>query len=232
MNPSHLQRKIIETINEHPEIDIVEMTKNLSIDVLNNAEITSQEAAWYLLREPMSKTSVIIAYIPTVWPTERQRIANKNKELNELEDSCADTWKESWFDKYEKRPDYLEDVTLAQFVSQYALNRKGEYVERNEPRVIRYKNYDMTVDFNEYKREMVTLHIPFRSEEQEILAEMKFNVLYEVNEEIILRGRKEFEANVDIDKTLQICRELCREETPLYEEEILNLANRFPSEAF
>lgn len=99
----------------------------------------------------------------------------------------------------------MEDVTLAQFVSQYTLNRKGEYVERNEPRVIRYKNYDMTVDFNEYKREVVTLHIPFRSEEQEILAEMKFNVLYEVKEEIIFQRRKEFEANVDIDKSLQIC---------------------------
>ena len=40
--------------------------------------------------------------------------------------------------------------------------------------------------------------------------------------------RQEFESNIDIDKTIQICRELCREETPLDEDEIRDLANRYP----
>ena len=125
------------------------------------------------------------------------------EELSKLEDDCTDFWKENWFDKYEKRPEYLEDITLVQFVSKYTKNRKGEFVERNEPRIIRYRNYDMATDFNEYKREMVTLHLPFRSEEEEILAEMKFISIYDDNEDIILQRRKEFESNIDIDKTIQ-----------------------------
>ena len=66
---------MIETIDAHPEFNIFDITKNISINLLNHTEITSQEAASYLLRELMAKSSTIITYISTVWPTERQ---NKN----------------------------------------------------------------------------------------------------------------------------------------------------------
>ena len=227
---SNLQRKIIEIMDEHPEFDIFEITKNISINLLNHTEITSQEAAWYLLKEPMSKSSTIIVYIPTVWPIERQRIKKTMKELSELDDDCTDIWKENWFDKYEKRPEDLENISLAQFVSKYYKNDKGEYVKRDEPRVIRYRNYDMATDFNEYKREMVTLHIPFRHEEAEILEEMKFIRLYDENVDLILQKKKEFESNIDIEKTLQICRELCREEVPDDNEEIRDVVGRLPDQ--
>lgn len=69
---SNLQRKIIEVMDEHPEFNIFEITKHLSIHLLNQTEMTSQEAAWYLLREPMSKSSTAIKFIPTIWPIERQ----------------------------------------------------------------------------------------------------------------------------------------------------------------
>uniref|UniRef100_A0A6P7FX48 Uncharacterized protein LOC114335154 n=1 Tax=Diabrotica virgifera virgifera TaxID=50390 RepID=A0A6P7FX48_DIAVI len=218
---SDLQRKIIETMNEHPEFDIAEATKNIGVNILNQMEITSQEAAWYLLREPMSKTSADVVYIPTVYPTARQRIKKTMKVLSDLEDSGTDLWKENWFEKYEKRPDFLEDVTLAQFVSNkfgtYYKTTKGEYFRR-EPGIIRYRNYDMADDFNEFRREMVTLHIPFRNEESEILSDMKFIKIYEDNEDIILQNRKEFESKIDIAKTIQIYCDLCREETPCDED--------------
>ncbi|GFV36327.1 helitron_like_N domain-containing protein [Trichonephila clavipes] len=197
---STLQRKIIEVMDEHPEFDIFEITRNISINLLNHTEITSQEAAWYLLREPMSKSSTIIVYIPTVWPIERQRIKKTMKALSELDDDCTDIWKENWFDKYEKRPQELENVSLAQFVSKYYKNNKEEYVIRNEPKVIRYRNYDMATDLNEYKREMVTSHIPFRHEESEILSQMKFIKISDENVDLILQKRKEFESNIDIEK--------------------------------
>lgn len=58
------------------------------------------------------------------------------------------------------------------------------------PKVIRYRNYDIAQDYNEYRREMVTLHIPFRNEDAEILAEMKFINIYDENEALILERRK------------------------------------------
>ena len=68
-------------MDERPEFDIFDITKNISISLLNHTE-TSQEAAWYLLRKPMSKSSTIITYIPTVWPVGRQRI---KETMNETE---------------------------------------------------------------------------------------------------------------------------------------------------
>ncbi|GFY23276.1 helitron_like_N domain-containing protein [Trichonephila clavipes] len=94
---SDLQRKIIETMNEHPEFDIIDVTQNISVNIINHNEITCQEAAWYLLHEPMSKCSTLIVYIPAVWPIERQRIRKTMKELSESEDDCTDGWKENWF---------------------------------------------------------------------------------------------------------------------------------------
>lgn len=77
---------------------------------------------------------------------------------------------------------------------------------------------------------MVTLHIPFRNEDAEILAEMKFINIYDENEALILERRKEFESNLDVEKTIEICRQLCREDgNPDDDEtEIQDVANRFP----
>ncbi|XP_037958820.1 uncharacterized protein LOC119688206 [Teleopsis dalmanni] len=227
---SNLQRKIIEVMDEHPEFNIFEITKHLSIHLLNQTEMTSQEAAWYLLREPMSKSSTAIEFIPTIWPIERHRVKKTMKQLSELEDDSIDIWKENWFDKYEKRPDAIQNVSLAQFVSKYYKNNKGENVEREEPKVIRYRNYDMATDYNEYRREMVTLHMPFRHEEAEIIAEMRYIQLYDENEALILERRKEFESNLDIRKTLEICRELCREDINIDGEEINEVVGRIPDE--
>ncbi|GFY60530.1 ATP-dependent DNA helicase [Trichonephila inaurata madagascariensis] len=74
---SNLQREIIKCMDEHPEFDIVEITRKLGVDLLNSVEITSQDAAWYLLREPMSKSSAIIVFIPTMWPDNRHKIKKK-----------------------------------------------------------------------------------------------------------------------------------------------------------
>lgn len=226
---SNLQRKIIEIMDEHTEFNIFDITKNISINIFNQTEMTSQEAVWYLLREPVSKSSTIIEFIPTVWPVERQRIKKTVKELSELEDDSTDIWKENWFDKYEKRPEDIEHITLAQFVSKYYKNNKGHYVIRDEPRVIRYRNYDMATEYDEYKREMVILHLPFRDEQTEVLAEMRYLELYEENEALILERRKEFESNVDIKKILEICRDLCHENVTDGGEEIRDVG-RIPDE--
>jgi len=59
---------------------------------------------------------------------------------------------------------------------------------------------------------MVTLYCPFRNEDMEILAESKYIEIYDTNEDLILCNRQEFEANLDIQKVIEICRNLCRED--------------------
>ncbi|GFR30582.1 ATP-dependent DNA helicase [Trichonephila clavata] len=52
---SNLQRQIIKIMDEHSDFDIVEITRKMSIDMLNTVEMTSQEAAWYLLHYKVKK---------------------------------------------------------------------------------------------------------------------------------------------------------------------------------
>lgn len=105
------------------------------------------------------------------------------------------------------------------------ITNKGVYKQRKDPKIIRYRNYTMADNFNEYRREMVLLHIPFRSEDNDVLAENKYIQIYEDNKESILERRKEFESNLDIEKTLQICKELCREDGEDEINEAEHLAN-------
>ncbi|GFW22574.1 ATP-dependent DNA helicase [Trichonephila clavipes] len=150
-------------MNENPEFDIVEVTRKIGVNMLNHVEITSQEAAWYLLREPMSKCSTVVTTIPTMWPVDRQRIRKTQKALDEMgigEDS-TNIWRDNWFDKYEKRHQDLNDVTLAQFVANYTVKNDGSYSLRKKPRIIRYRKFDMAQDLNEYKRDGIfTFSVP------------------------------------------------------------------------
>lgn len=56
--------------------------------------------------------------------------------------------------------------------------------------MIRYRNYDMADNFNDYRREMVLLHIPFKSENNDILAYNKYIQIYEDNKDLILNAEK------------------------------------------
>jgi len=88
----------------------------------------------------------------------------------------------------------------------------------------------MAQDFNEYRREMVTLHLPFKNEDTEILADKKFITIYDENEDTILERRKEFESDIDIQKTIEICRQLCHQNEQLNDDEaeVRDVAARFP----
>lgn len=64
-------------------------------------------------------------------------------------------------------------------------------------------------DIVNYKREMVTLFCPFLNEEVDILDNNKFLEIYDNSVEVILERRKEFESNINIEKTIEICRLMC-----------------------
>ncbi|XP_011302899.1 uncharacterized protein [Fopius arisanus] len=216
---TELQDKIIEIMDQNSELKLSEIFRRLSGDLLNTVEFTSQEAAWYLLREPISKSSSTIAHIQTVWPSARQAIRRNYDEYGELEIENENFWKESWFVMYEKRPADLETVTLAQFVAHYTRNFSNTaYVKRKTPRIIRYQNYNRFTRLKDYKREMVTLHVPFRNEKRDVLADRKFLELYDKHRQVIRANRKEFESDMDIQAIMDRCNQLCRKEDVIDDE--------------
>lgn len=113
----------------------------------------------------------------------------------------------------------MENINLSKFVANYTPRPNGTYIKRKQSRVIRYKNYDMEDDLNEYKREMMTLYCPFRNEYMVILDKSVYIEIYDTNEDLILRNHQEFEANLDVQKVIEICGNLCREDGGSFEDD-------------
>jgi hypothetical protein len=100
-----------------------------------------------------------------------------------------------------KRHATLESINLAQFMAWYGPAKRSndedgdgdtgaanevpghEYRRREVCKIIRYRNYDIG-DVNNYKREMVTLHVPIRNEHVEIIDCNRFLKTYEAHEHV------------------------------------------------
>jgi hypothetical protein len=68
--------------------------RKIALKMLNAVEISAQEAAWYLLRQPMSYGSRNVFYIPTVWPHEGQKSKKRFEQMEEegMDDQSTDVW--------------------------------------------------------------------------------------------------------------------------------------------
>ena len=200
---SNLQRTLQQLRDEYPDMDYAELMK-VGVEVLNAVEMSSQEAAWYLLRLDMSESSRVVEFIATCMPEDRHHVRKTKQQMDEeeLAGDALDIWKENVVERYERRPmNTMADVSLAQFVALYEQKRDKKYRLRRFPKVIRYVNYNLG-DVNNYNREMVLLHVPFRNEVVDVLDNNKYTPIYDEKMAFINEARKEFEANVDIANTL------------------------------
>ncbi|CAF4955944.1 unnamed protein product [Pieris macdunnoughi] len=229
---SNLRYELTKMMQKHPEQDYTGQLKALSIKLLNAIEISAQEAAWYLLRQPMSETSRDVVYIPTVWPTERQRCRKRRQKVDRenIDGDSTNVWTKNIIQLYEERPASLENVYLAEFGSWYAnandfvdeeddvpvgddedsegipeartLGAPKEYRRRLTRRIIRYKGYDIDENVN-YKREMVLLYVQFRNEISEIVDQNKFLQLFDDNKDTIMERRSLFETKFNIENVMK-----------------------------
>lgn len=199
---SNLHRELIKLQEQYPDQDFKALLKKVSMNLLNSVEISAQEAAWFLLRQPMSEATRKVEFIPTMWPHERIQTRKRNKRMDQegIDDDSTDVWTSNIVQKYEQRVD-LDEVCLADFVALYTI-RGNTYTMRKDPRVLRWCGYKMT-DLTNYKREMVLLFLPFRNETVDILDDNKFIDLYDQNETLILSKLKEYDCDFNIEQTVE-----------------------------
>ncbi|XP_065077679.1 uncharacterized protein LOC135700938 [Ochlerotatus camptorhynchus] len=210
---SSLHRDLVKLQEEYPDQDYTALLKKVSIKMLNSVEMSAQEAAWYLLRQPMSEASRKVDFLPTMWPHERIKSRKRSQQMDEegIEDESTDVWTLNIIQKYEVRVG-LDDVCLADFAAHYTKERRANtYKLRARPRVLRWCAYSMN-ELVEYKREMVLLFLPFRNELCDVLDENKFLELYDHNEADILRKCKEYSTDLDLEHTVQEYLRMCAED--------------------
>ncbi|KAK8759627.1 hypothetical protein V5799_002740 [Amblyomma americanum] len=171
----------------------------LGVRILNGIEMSAQEAAWVLLQFHMSETST--DETNTVWPEERIRSKKTKDEMDRehLEATSTDIWRKSAIDKYEERPPELEDLTLAEFMTEYS--SKGKLTKRTKRVILRCRDYDIN-DVVNYKREHVMLYVPFRRE-NEFLDRNKFETIFDENKERLMEVKEKFNSGVTSAELLE-----------------------------
>ncbi|XP_062713898.1 uncharacterized protein LOC115261586 [Aedes albopictus] len=213
---SCLQRDLIKLQEEFPDQDYTALLKKISIKMLNSVEMSAQEAAWYLLRQPMSEASRATQFIPTMWPHERTKTRKQNKRMEEegITDDSTDIWTQNIVQKYESRSG-LDDLCLADFAASYTKekNSSNSYRTRTIPRVLQWCGYDMS-KLSDYKREMVLLFVPFRNELCDVLDQNKFLQLYDQHESSILAKRKEYDCDLNLEQIIEEYMRICHEDSP------------------
>ncbi|XP_075553763.1 uncharacterized protein LOC142586404 [Dermacentor variabilis] len=175
--------------------------RKLGVRILNGIEMSAQEAAWVLLQFHMSETSTDVIFVNTVWPEERIRSKKTKDEMDRehLEATSTDIWRKSAIDKYEERPPELEDLTLAEFMTEYS--SKGKLTKRTKRAILRCRDYDIN-DVVNYKREHVMLYVPFRRE-NEFLDRNKFETIFDENKERPMEVKEKFNSGVTSAELLE-----------------------------
>lgn len=112
---SQLQRQLVDLQNEYPDQDYVELLKRIALKVLDSVEMSTQETAWYLLRQPMAHSSRDTAYITSVVPNDRQRTRKRRSQMEKdnLAPDSVDVWSINVIEKYEARSLELCNMCLA-----------------------------------------------------------------------------------------------------------------------
>ena len=148
---------------------------------LNSNLMSAKEAAYHMLSLRLSKSSRRTVFINTSPIADRVRMLKSDDLLQCMNAESTDVFVDSVYDKYSKRPEIMEDVCLADFVSRYTrrsvmneedTDEKQEhavsYNERLRSSAIRFRRYKLVQHPQNYYREQVLLFLPWRNEELEV----------------------------------------------------------------
>ncbi|XP_077490779.1 ATP-dependent DNA helicase PIF1-like [Amblyomma americanum] len=119
----------------------------------------------------------------------------------QLELSSTNIWRKSAVEKYEERPPEMEDITLAEFVTEYNINK---LTKRRKTAILRCRGSEIS-DVVNYKREHVMLYLAFRKE-NDFLDCNEFETIFDDNKERIMEVKTKYNKGVSTAELLEkIC---------------------------
>ncbi|XP_055685660.1 uncharacterized protein LOC129791526 [Lutzomyia longipalpis] len=199
---SKMLKEINDDTKKQGNVTLREKMCKMCNGICNCKFMSAQEAAMSCLCMPMSRCSRSNIVINTRPINERVRILKPNAQLKKLDKNSKNIFAESIFDKYSKRDNELENVTLMEYAADYYMKKKTddeenddddvtEYGMRKKSKIVMYKGYKEFQDPNNYYREQVLLFLPWRNEKEEI-EDCDCRIKYMSNRQSINAVRKKF----------------------------------------
>ena len=93
--------------------------KAIAKKFLSHREVSAQEAVYRLMSLPLTKGSRDVVFIATDLPENRTWIIKPMNLINNLEDDDPDVFQAGFLERYPMRPNNLENMCFAEFVSNY-----------------------------------------------------------------------------------------------------------------
>jgi hypothetical protein len=98
---------------------IRQQVRDIGSKVLNNVEISAQEAVYIVLQLPMRKSSRQVIFINTSPPEDRVQLLKSLKELNDLQDDSDEIYASGLIKRYTNRPVKFDNLSLADWAAWY-----------------------------------------------------------------------------------------------------------------
>lgn len=127
--------------------DIRQQVQHIGNVFLNNVEISAQEAVYFILQIPLYKSSRDVLFINTSPPNERTVMLKPFHRIQALPNDSTDIEQHGVIQHYADRPKQLEDICLADYVSQYRI------VKRSDKRVVKAVHNDSNEASNQSDEE-------------------------------------------------------------------------------
>ena len=124
---SELMRKASEEAKRETGNDLKKQFRIIANKFINSVEISAQEATYLLLQLPLKRSSRQVFFLNTSPPKDRIFLLKPQHVIDSLQDEDPNIKVDSIVDKYEARPQNLENVSFAEFASNYEEIRQPIY---------------------------------------------------------------------------------------------------------
>ena len=129
---SELLHKAVEEAKEG-NTNIKQQVRDVGNKFLNSVEISAQEAVYVVLQLPMRKKSRSVIFINISPPVERVELLKPLKsEIENLSDDCEEIQSGGLLKRYIERPEYMQNITLADWAAWYDSCSKKGYRKTNK----------------------------------------------------------------------------------------------------
>ena len=187
---SELMQKASKEANEK---GVTDKLYHIANQLRKGREVSHHEAIMRCLSMPFRRSNVPVTFVATDFKENRTCILKQRSVLDTIEDDDTDIYMTTIHDRYAARPNSLEQISFADFVSNYRLkssstdnnneeqnevdedvtenvitlkDRLGQMSKRKRPQVIRYHYVSQEKDEEAYFHRLLLLYQPWRSEDQ------------------------------------------------------------------
>lgn len=126
---SELMQKASKEANDK---GVTDKLYHIANQLRKGREVSHHEAIMRCLSMPFRRSNIPVAFVATDFKDNRTRIIKQRSVLDTMEDDDTDIYTTTIHDRYAARPSSLEQISFADFISNYRLDSSSSSENNNQ----------------------------------------------------------------------------------------------------